>query len=368
MQALQVDGVSKTFGQVEALADVSFSLDAGAFGVLLGPSGAGKTTLLNTIAGLERPDQGSVAIGGADVAGVQPERRDVAMVFENYALYPHLTVRKNLEFPLRAPVRSGQLSKAEITDRVEQVADTMRMGHLLDRLPSQLSGGQRQRVSLGRALVRRPRLLLLDEPITHLDAKLRHEMRTELKRLQRDLGTTTLYATPDQGDALALADLVVVMHGGRVWQVAPPDQAYREPANLRVAESLGDPRMNLLPGKAAAGVIDVLGVSLSRPDGGRTAQSLGDVLVGVRPQDVTLCAGEERGAAAGTVLLRQTLGFSDVLMVDVDGVVVRVMGDHLGHMQPGDRAWLRLAVAKLHLFDPATGAALTKETATPCPA
>jgi ABC-type sugar transport system ATPase subunit len=368
MEALDVHGVSKSYGDsVKALSDVSFALQAGQFGVLLGPSGAGKSTLLNIIAGLTRADQGHVTIGGRDMSDVDPEFRDVAMVFENYALYPHMTVRKNLEFPLRAPVRAGQMTNAQIAERVQEVTDIMHMGHLLDRLPSQLSGGQRQRVSLGRALVRRPRLLLLDEPITHLDAKLRHEMRTELKRIQKDLGTTTLYATPDQADALALGDLVIVLQGGHIWQVAPPEDAYRAPAHLRVAESLGDPRMNLLPDRMAAGGVEVLGVDLRLPsERSAGVARQGDVLVGVRPQDLSLCQGSEPDAARGTVILRQTLGVTDLLIVDVQGVVVRLVGDGLRDLGTGDDVWLRPNPDRLHLFDPETGAAITKETA-PCP-
>lgn len=362
MEALGVHRLSKSYGDdVKALSDVSFSLDAGRFGVILGPSGAGKTTLLNIIAGLVHPDEGHVSIADHDMTGVDPEHRDVAMVFENYALYPHMTVRQNLEFPLKAPVRAGELSSAEIAERVAQVVATMGMSHLLDRLPSQLSGGQRQRVSLGRALVRRPQLLLLDEPITHLDAKLRHQMRTELKRLQRDLGTTTLYATPDQGDALALADVVVVMHGGRVWQVDTPDAVYHAPQNVRVAESLGDPRMNLLTGRRTASGVNVLGLHFSRANNDRVNVHSGDVVVGIRPQDITLYRHPEPGSGPGRVIFRQTLGYSDVLFVEIADTVVRVLGNGFRELQTGDGVWLRPEPARLHLFDPPTGLAIEGE-------
>ncbi|WP_089156428.1 ABC transporter ATP-binding protein [Micromonospora sp. NBS 11-29] len=354
METLTVTGVTKTFGGPRpAVDELSFTLGGGEFGVVVGPSGAGKTTLLNMIAGLVPPDTGEITLDGASLAGTAPERRDIAMVFENYALYPHLSVRRNLEFPLRAPVRRGTLSRSQITDRVTQVAETLRIPHLLDRLPSQLSGGQRQRVSLGRALVRRPRLLLLDEPITHLDAKLRHEMRTELKRIQRELGVTTLYATPDQSDALALADLVVVLDAGRAWQVGTAADVYERPANVTVARTLGDPRINLLPGRRDAAGVTVLGQRVDADHG-----PAGPVTVGVRPGDVELSTEPLAGAAAGRVLLAQTLGYQDVVYVDVEGATVRATVPAGIVARPGDPAWVRLPAARLHVFEAASGQAL----------
>jgi ABC-type sugar transport system ATPase subunit len=354
MEALTVAGITKSFGGSRpALDGVGFALDAGQFGVLLGPSGAGKTTTLNAIAGITDPDAGTVTLGGADLGGVPPEQRDIAMVFENYALYPHFTVRRNLEFPLRAPARTERLSRSQIADRVLEVARTLRIDHLLDRLPSQLSGGQRQRVSLGRALVRRPRLLLLDEPITHLDAKLRHEMRTELKRIQRDLGVTTLYATPDQGDALALADVVIILAEGEVRQIGTADDVYERPANVTVAQFLGDPRMNLLDGHGSAEGVSVLGTvvpAAGAPDG--------PLRVGVRPSQVEFSTSALNGGARGKVLLTQSLGYVDVIYVDVQGTTVRALTATGSHVGPGDPAWVRFPAAHMHLFEPATGQAL----------
>lgn len=350
MEALTVAGVAVSAGSLD---NIGFTLGAGQFGVLLGPSGAGKTTTLNAIAGLTGLDAGTVTLGGTDLQGVPPEQRDIAMVFENYALYPHFSVRRNLEFPLRAPARTERLTKAQIAHRAEEVAGTLRIGHLLDRLPSQLSGGQRQRVSLGRALVRRPRLLLLDEPITHLDAKLRHEMRTELKRIQRDLGVTTLYATPDQGDALALADVVIVMDGGRIRQIGSPEDVYERPADVTVARFLGDPRMNLLEGTGTADGIRVLDTRLpiaGAPDG--------KVLVGVRPGQVEFATSAMPGATRGTVLLTQSLGYVDVIHVDVGGVIVRALTGTGSGAGPGDPAWVRFPAASVHLFEPGSGHAL----------
>ena len=309
-----------------------------------------------TIAGLVRPDSGDVLVGDRSLAGVPPERRDVAMVFENYALYPHKTVRKNLEFPLRAPVRAGELDAAGIAARVDEVAATLRIDQLLDRLPSQLSGGQRQRVSLGRALVRRPRLLLLDEPITHLDAKLRHEMRTELKRIQRELRITTLYATPDQADALALGDLVVVLQHGEPPQVAARARVWDAPANVVVASMMGDPRMNLLPVVTDGARCSAAGMALPLPPASAAA-----VVVGVRPADVLLGDRPGPDAAAGRVVLDQRLGRDQILHVDVAGRTVRaVVPAGTGH-RIGSAVHVRLPQDRLFWFDEGTGRALGRE-------
>ena len=363
MESLDVRGLTVSYEPTRpAVRELSFSLPAGGFGVLLGASGAGKTTVLNAIAGLVRPDSGDVVVGDRTLAGVPPERRDVAMVFENYALYPHKTVRKNLEFPLRAPVRAGELDAAGIAARVAEVAATLRIDHLLDRLPSQLSGGQRQRVSLGRALVRRPRLLLLDEPITHLDAKLRHEMRTELKRIQRELRITTLYATPDQADALALGDLVVALHEGEPQQVGPPAEVWEQPANVVVAGMMGDPRMNLLPVIADGVRGSAAGMALPRPPAGGAA-----VVVGVRPADVLLGDRPGPDAAAGRVVLDQRLGRDQVLHLDVAGRTIRaVVPAGSGHRM-GSTVQVRLPPDRLFWFDERTGRALGRE-AVGCPA
>lgn len=354
METLAVTGVTTNFGgPLPALDEVGFTLDGGQFGVLLGPSGAGKTTLLNVVAGLLTPDAGSVTLGRSDLHGMPPEQRDIAMVFENYALYPHFTVRRNFEFPLRAPARRERLSRQQIDARIHEVAGTLRIDHLLDRFPSQLSGGQRQRVALGRALVRRPRLLLLDEPITHLDAKLRHEMRTELKRIQRDLGVTTLYSTPDQGDALALADVVIVLDRGRVRQIGSAEDVYERPADVTVAQALGDPRINLLPGRATHDGIKVLGMTVPV-----TGAPPGEILLGVRPGNIELSPTPLPGGVAGTVLLGQSLGYVDVVHVEVEGTTVRVVAPAGAGARPGAPVWIRVPAAHVHLFQPGTGHAL----------
>ena len=363
MESLDVRGLTVSYQSTRpAVRELSFSLPAGGFGVLLGASGAGKTTVLSAIAGLVRPDSGDIGVGGRSLAGVPPERRDVAMVFENYALYPHKTVRKNLEFPLRAPVRARELDAAGIAARVAEVATTLRIDHLLDRLPSQLSGGQRQRVSLGRALVRRPRLLLLDEPITHLDAKLRHEMRTELKRIQRELRITTLYATPDQADALALGDLVVALHEGEVQQLGPPAQVWERPANVVVAGMMGDPRMNLLPVVVDGVRCSAAGMTLPLHPPAASA-----VVVGVRPGDVLLGDRPGPDAASGRVVLNQRIGRDQLLHVDVAGRTVRAVNPAGSEYRMGSTVHVRLPPDRLFWFDEGTGRALGQE-AIACPA
>ena len=362
MESLDVRGLTVSYEPARpAVRELGFSVPAGGFGILLGASGAGKTTVLNAIAGLVPTDSGDVAVGGDPLAGVPPERRDVAMVFENYALYPHKTVRGNLEFPLRAPVRARQLDAAGIARRVAEVAEVLRIDQLLDRLPSQLSGGQRQRVSLGRALVHRPRLLLLDEPITHLDAKLRHEMRTELKRIQRELRITTLYATPDQADALALGDLVVVLHEGVPQQIGPPAEVWREPANLRVAGMIGDPRMNLLPAVADGARCSAAGLELPAPP------SPGARVVGVRPADVLVGERAGPGARTGRVVLDQRLGRDRVLHLEVGGRTVRAVVPAASRYAMGSAVPVRMPGDRLFWFDERTGRALGREAA-PCPA
>lgn len=242
---LELAGVAKRFGGVQALDGVDLSVGAGELLVVLGPTGSGKTTLLRTIAGLETPDAGRVCMAGLDVTRTSPAERDVALVFQNFSLYPGWTVRANLEFPLRAPGR--RLPRAEIEARVSSVAGTLRISHLLDRDARRLSGGEMQRVAIGRALVRRPRLFLMDEPLTNLDAKLREALRVEIVELARSLGTPLVYVTHDQAEALSMADRIVVLSGGRVQQTGTPEQVYLRPCSPLVARQLGQPPINIFP-------------------------------------------------------------------------------------------------------------------------
>jgi multiple sugar transport system ATP-binding protein len=292
MSAVSVSGVRKSFGPLTVLRDIDLAIEAGEFTVLLGPSGCGKTTLLNAIAGLEDTDAGVIEIDGADVTHREPSKRGIAMVFQSYALYPTMTVRKNLSFGLR--VRS--VPRPEIARRVDWAAKLLRIDDLLDRKPSQLSGGQRQRVAIGRALVQQAKVFLFDEPLSNLDAKLRTEMRVELKRLHQELGATIIYVTHDQIEAMTLATRIAVMRAGRIEQYASPDDLYEAPATLFVAGFVGSPAMNFLPGQLRSGVISISGIELAL-NGYRfrePAAANKEVVVGIRPEHVMLAPDAPR--------------------------------------------------------------------------
>jgi multiple sugar transport system ATP-binding protein len=245
MADVVLTGVSKSYGQTRALSNVDLNIARGEFIVLLGPTGAGKTTTLRLIAGLERPDSGRIEIDGTNVSGMPPSARDIAFVFQQYSLYPHLTVYENLAFPLKAPGQNR--SKHDIDTRVRATARLVRIDHKLDNRATRLSGGEMQRVAIGRALVRQPSIYLMDEPLSSLDAKLRADMRLELKRIQRELGATLLYVTHDQIEALTMADRIGILNQGQLVQVGTPREIYTEPANLYVAARLGQPAINILP-------------------------------------------------------------------------------------------------------------------------
>ncbi len=273
MAEVVLSGLTKSFGATLALSDVSLTIPDGAFVVLLGPTGAGKTTTLRLIAGLDRPDAGDVRIAGASVMGDMPAQRDVAMVFQQYSLYPHMTVRDNLAFPLRSPILNRP--EAEITKRVAEVASVLRIAHKLDNKATQLSGGEMQRVSIGRALVRAPRIYLMDEPLSSLDAALRAELRVELKRIHQDLGATFLYVTHDQVEAMTMATHVGVLDHGWLVQFGTPREIYENPVSTYVATRLGQPRINLLPA-------DLFGAA--RP---------GAAQIGLRPEHILQGDGPE---------------------------------------------------------------------------
>src|SRR6478736_3058253 len=284
MATIEFDAVWKQFPRQAAPAVKQLSLAAndGEWLVVLGPSGCGKTTALRMLAGLEEPDFGDIRIDGKSVVGLEPRDRDIALVFQQYALYPHLSVRDNMRYPLKI---QQQLSKQEQMARIERTAALLNISHLLDRKPSQLSGGEQQRVALGRAIVRQPRAFLMDEPLSNLDAKLRTHMRTEIKALQRELGTTTFFVTHDQSEAMTLADRIAVMSAGQLQQLATPDEIYDYPANKFVAEFIGSPPMNLLPAEIVDGEIVALG-SWRIPYQANLAN--GPVDLGLRPEAITL--------------------------------------------------------------------------------
>lgn len=303
MAEIALKNVTKRFGTTEAIKDLSLTVADGEFVVILGPTGAGKTTTLRLVAGLERPEQGSIEIAGLDVTQAPPAERDVSFVFQQYSLYPHYSVYQNLAFPLRAPGR--KLPAAELDARVREIASLLRIDSKLENRATQLSGGEMQRVAIGRALVRSPSVFLMDEPLSSLDAKLREDLRIELKRIQRDLGATLLYVTHDQLEAMTLADRIGVLSEGRLVQIGTPRDVYERPFNIYVARRLGSPQINILP----MGLLELPAL----PDG---AEQLG-----VRPEDVVI--GD--GGKSATVLNVEKLGVETVVLLEIEGHSLRAL-------------------------------------------
>ena len=347
---VRYDGISKTFGTQQALEPLDLHVPDGTFLALLGPSGCGKTTALRLLAGLEIPTTGRIHIGPRDVTWAPPRSRDIAMVFQSYALYPHLKVSENIAYPLRV----RKVAKEEQARQVREVAELLGLEELLDRRPRQLSGGQRQRVALARAIIRRPQAFLMDEPLSNLDAQLRLQMRAEIKRLQRELGATTLYVTHDQVEAMTMADLVAVMSRGRLQQLASPAELYARPANLFVARFCGSPPMNVLAGKVTDGVF--AHASGSVPVAGSAPR--GPVTLGFRPEHAALVEPGADGSFAGEVYVVEPLGNETLVAVDVAGVVVNVRAAAEFTAAIGQRCAVRPDLRHLHLFDAETGDAL----------
>lgn len=311
MADVVLDGVSKSFGRDIAVADITMEVPDGAFVVLLGPTGAGKTTTLRLISGLETPDAGSIRIAGHSVAGLTPAQRDVAMVFQQYSLYPHMTVRENLAFPLKSPILRTPAD--QITKRVAVVADILQISHKLDNKATALSGGEMQRVSIGRALVRRPNVYLMDEPLSSLDAKLRADLRVELKRIQSDLGATLVYVTHDQIEAMTMATHVGVLDHGQLVQYGTPREIYENPVSLYVAGRLGIPRINMLPAETFPGA----------PSGAKT--------IGLRPEHIIEGEGK-----TSKVMRVEHLGDQTRLHLDLDGHGIVTLADPHTSLKTGD--------------------------------
>jgi ABC-type sugar transport system ATPase subunit len=356
MAAIELQGVSKTFvrGAAQAVRDLSLAVPDGSYAVLLGPSGCGKSTTLRMIAGLEEPDTGTIRIGDRVVNGVPPQRRDTAFVFQNYALYPHMTAAQNMGFPLRM----RGVASAEIRRQIEEVGHVLGLGNLLNRYPGQLSGGERQRVALGRAIVRQPAAFLLDEPLSNLDAQLRTEMRVELAQLQRRLGATFVFVTHDQVEAMTLADLIAVMNRGVLQQTGTPDVVYRRPANRFVAGFIGSPQMNFVEGvlQSSDGGSMLQAGGLSLPAGSLQPEvETPDrrVVLGVRPEHVRLASD---GSLGMTVELVEHLGSQTFIFGEAGGghhLTVAADPDHPPKV--GERVALELDPHHLHLFHPETG-------------
>lgn len=324
---LQLAGVVRRFGAIEALKGIDLALAADEMLVVLGPTGAGKTTLLRTVAGLETPDAGSIEMGGEDVTYWPPAERDVAFVFQNFALYPDWSVRRNLEFPLRAPGRN--MPPAEIDERVSWAAGLLRITDHLDRPAAQLSGGEMQRVAIGRAIVRRPRLFLLDEPLTNLDAKLRESLRVELALLRKELGIPMIYVTHDQTEALSMGDRIAVLAEGRILQQGTPEEIYRQPVSPTVARQLGQPAINVIEVERVAGAwVGATGVGLLL-----ATEGAGEMLLGVRPEDIA----PEGGEVAGVVRVVEDAGAVWILLVDWAGDAIHIIAPKGRDFVPGGK-------------------------------
>jgi ABC-type sugar transport system ATPase subunit len=347
---VRMQGIVKRHGAFTALHGVDLDIQPGEFFALLGPSGSGKTTTLRILAGLEAVNAGHVWLDDADMTHAAPGERDVAMVFQSYALYPHMTVAENIGFPLKM-VRTPA---AEITRAVREAAEKVDIAHLLARRPGQLSGGQQQRCALARAIVRKPKLFLLDEPLSNLDAKLRVETRAELRRLQRSLGVTAVYVTHDQEEAMTVADRMAVFMEGRVVQVGTPKEIFARPADVKVAAFIGTPPMNLLPGRLQAGRLEVAGASFAVP--APAGAPAGDITVGVRPGDLRVdVEGVVQDGIAATVEFVEDLGDSAVVNLKVGDQRLKARRESAADLVEGQAVRLGFAPSALHIFDRASG-------------
>ncbi len=366
MASVRVKQLVKKYDQTIAVNKLDLEVEDGEFMVFLGPSGCGKTTTLRCIAGLEIPDGGEITIGEEPVTKLPPSERDIAFIFQSFSLYPHMTVRENLAFPLRAV----KTPAAEIEQRVGDVARVLHIEKHLDRKPGKLSGGEMQRVAIGRAIVRRPKVFLMDEPLTALDAKLRTEMRAEIKRLQSDLGATTIYVTHDQLEAMSMGDKIAIMYGGLLQQVGTPTEVYDNPRNLFVAGFIGSPSMNLLPVKRTGNDLIVSGAD-SQHDSLRlpiapdaltrfaNAQENTDLMLGVRPEDVTFVSGPSPETLPAPVYLVERLGAENIVNVQIAGHVVKIRTAPTFAARAGDLLNARIDQTRAHLFDAQSGLAVS---------
>jgi len=359
MAQIILDKVRKTFGPVTVVEEFSLTVEHGEFIVLVGPSGCGKSTTLRMVAGLEDTSSGSIHIGARDVTNLEPKDRNIAMVFQNYALYPHKSVYENLAFGLRM----RKTKPDEIARQVKWAAEILGIEHLLERKPGQLSGGQMQRVSLGRALVRRPDAFLLDEPLSNLDAKLRVRMREEIGELHKRIGTSMIYVTHDQVEAMTLGDRIVVMSQGRVQQVGTPLQVYDYPANRFVAGFIGAPEMNFLEGELTTSTNGVCfrgaGIEVIFPTQQLTRHAAGRAVLGVRPEHISI---SDAGEIAATVGLIEQLGAQTLLVCDTGlGSNLRVLSGREDRFTKGMTCRLDLNSQKMHLFDAEDGSSLLSQ-------
>lgn len=352
MASIHVKNISKSFKKTKALDNVELDVKDGEFFCILGPPGAGKTTLLRSIVGLEKPDAGEILLDGEIVNHVHPSKRDIAMIFQNLALYPDKTVFENIAFPLR----QQKVAEDEIKVRVENVAKQLKIDWLLEKIPSKLSGGERQRVAIGRAIVRQPKAYLMDEPLSNLDALLRLEMRVSLKELQTGLKETFIYVTHDQVEALSMGDRIAVLNKGTVQQVADPETIYRFPNNMFVATILGNPPMNFIPcaskrdGKNLTLTHAAFSMTGNIGEPGKELRT-GNVFLGVRPEDIRIHKSETKGSAPGEIYVTEPLGNETVVDVKIGEQILKVLAEPDFPSLSGEIVWITFDPEKLHFFD-----------------
>lgn len=356
MANVTLESIKRKFNNVTAIDDITFNIPDGEFWVLVGPSGCGKSTILRTIAGLESATSGKLFIGDKLMNNVPARARDVAMVFQNYALYPHMSVAENIAFGLKMRKVDSKI----IRERVETVAHSLSLEKLLDRKPKQLSGGQQQRVALGRAIARQPQVFLLDEPLSNLDAQLRDDTRAELKQLHQNIGITTVYVTHDQVEAMTLADKIVVLSDGRIQQIGEPQSIYALPANRMVATFLGNPPMNIIPAKYTAAGFDVEDQLLTIPENIKNKLQLAkgqNIDLGIRAEDIQISEESQAEDLQVEVKLVEPLGRETLIRVAVigTGTILNVQTGGNIRLHPGDKLNLQLDLQKLFLFDSVSG-------------
>lgn len=358
MAQVTLENLTKKFKNVTALRDLSIDIQDREFFVLLGPTGAGKTTTLRCIAGLEKPNAGTIKIAGQNVNDWGPAERDVAIVFQYYSLYPHYTVRQNLEFPLKSKIRSH--SAEEISQRVAKVAQTLQIDHLIDRKTDKLSGGEMQRVAIGRAIVREPRIFLMDEPLSNLDAKLRETLRSELKGLQMNLGATFLYVTHDQVEAMTMGERIGILNKGRLIQVGTPYEIYNSPVNTYVAEFVGSPAINLFDGVIQDNRVVVIKDNLEFVLDQSILQRLngfaGEVKLGIRSEDIELAVED---GFKGQIYGIEDMGMGKIITISINDHLLRATVDAKYRFEIDANVSFSMNQAKLHFFEKESGASLT---------
>ncbi len=351
MSNLKLSQLVKSYGKTEVLHSIDLDIQDGEFVVLVGPSGCGKSTTLRMVAGLEEVTSGTIEIAGRVVNNLEPKDRDIAMVFQNYAIYPHMTVRKNIGFGLR----SSKMPRADKEKRIDEIAEILGMTDLLNRKPSQLSGGQRQRVAIGRAMVRDPAVFLFDEPLSNLDAQLRTQMRLEIKKLHQRVGATIVFVTHDQVEAMTMADRIVIMKDGHIQQVGTPSEVYHTPANTFVAGFIGSPAMNMIPATVADGAIQIDGGS--QVNLGTAISGQRKVMLGIRPEDLEPVEGP--ALISGSVNVREPLGHETLIHVGTAHGDIIAKADGRTPPDLGKTVNLGAEAQNIHVFDPESGAALS---------